>query len=150
MQATNNPMPSHSVLVRLIQPFHSCWFPVVSTLLPTLWVPRQGLACGARYCWFPVGMSDPAPLSPHFLFGHWFLSCSIPQIISTDLLLPSDIKNAWIFSRIIFIWFHMCTILVWDCVHVRSWHLAQRLINLGPDSLKWNLSQFFSLFELFS
>ena len=34
------------------------------------------------------GVSDPAPLSLQYLLGHWFLSCSLPQIFISDLLLP--------------------------------------------------------------
>ena len=41
----------------------------------------QGLACGPG-CWLPEGVSDPAPLPPQYLLGHWFLSLSLPQIIS--------------------------------------------------------------------
>ena len=54
--------------------------------------PGQGLACGAG-CWLPEGVSDPAPLPPQYLLGHWFLSRSLPQIIS-DLLLPLDFVDA--------------------------------------------------------
>ena len=42
-------------------------------------VPGQGLACGAG-CWLPEGVSDPAPLPPQYLLGHWFQSRSLPQI----------------------------------------------------------------------
>ena len=38
-------------------------------------VPGQGLACDAG-CWLPEGVSDPAPLPPQHLLGHWFLSRS--------------------------------------------------------------------------
>ena len=54
-----------------------------------LQVPGQGLACGAG-CWLPEGVSDPAPLPPQYLLGHWFLSHSLPQIFISDLLLPLD------------------------------------------------------------
>ena len=71
-------------------------FPTVtrpaSVSLP-LRVPGQGLvACGAGY-WLPEGASDPAPLPPQYLLGHWFLSFSLSQII-LDLLLPLDFVNA--------------------------------------------------------
>ena len=63
------------------------WRPA-SLPLP-LRVPGQGLACGAG-CWLPEGVSDPAPLPLQYLLGHWFLSCSLPQIFISDLLLPLD------------------------------------------------------------
>ena len=56
-------------------------------------VPGQGLACGAG-CWLPEGVSDPAPLPPQYLLGHWFLSLSLPQIFISDLLLPLDFVHA--------------------------------------------------------
>ena len=59
----------------------------------TLRVPGQGLACGAG-CWLPEGVSDPAPLPPQYLLGHWFLSRSLPQIFISDLLLPLDFVDA--------------------------------------------------------
>ena len=34
----------------------------------------QGLARSAG-CWLPEGVSDPAPLPPQYLLGHWFLLC---------------------------------------------------------------------------
>ena len=46
----------------------------------------QGLACGAG-CWLPEGVSDPAPLPPQYLLGHWFLPRSLPQVFILDLLL---------------------------------------------------------------
>ena len=52
-----------------------------------LWVPGQGLVCGAG-CWLPEDVSDPAPLPPQYLLGHWFLSRSLPQVFISDLLLP--------------------------------------------------------------
>ena len=58
-----------------------------------LGVPGQGLACGAG-CWLPEGVSDPAPLPPQYLLGHWFLSHSLPQIFTSDLLLPLDFEDA--------------------------------------------------------
>ena len=42
-------------------------------------ISGQGLACSAG-CWLPEGVSDPAPLPPQYLLGHWFLSRSLPQI----------------------------------------------------------------------
>ena len=42
----------------------------------------------------PEGVSDPAPLPPLYLFGHWFLSRSLPQISISDLLLPTDFVDA--------------------------------------------------------
>ena len=70
-------------------------------------VPGQGLACGAG-CWLPEGVSDPAPLPPQYLLGHWFLPRSLPQIFISDLLLPLDwmrlrqvLKNVWIFCCIV-------------------------------------------------
>ena len=99
-QAINDPSPSHSVLgcsghSRPVGPllFQLCFSvspPTVARLaslsLP-LRVPGQGLACGAG-CWLPEGVSDPAPLPPQYLLGHWFMSCSLPQIFISDLLLP--------------------------------------------------------------
>ena len=86
----------------LLWPFQSSWSFVVSALLQCLasncceaclssfplWVPGQGLGCGAG-CWLPEGVSDPAPLPPHCLLGHWFLSCSLLQIFILYRLLPS-------------------------------------------------------------
>ena len=46
-------------------------------------VPGQGLACGAG-CWLPEGVSDPAPLPPQYLLGHWFLTCSLPPQIKAS------------------------------------------------------------------
>ena len=45
-------------------------------------------------CWLPEGVSDPAPLPPQYLFGHWFLSRSLPQIFISNLLLPLDFVDA--------------------------------------------------------
>ena len=56
-------------------------------------VPGQGLACGAG-CWLPEGVSDPAPLPPQYLIGHWLLSRSLPQIFISDLFLPLDFVDA--------------------------------------------------------
>ena len=56
-------------------------------------VPGQGLACGAR-CWLSEGVSEPAPLPPQYLLGHWFLSRSLPQIFISDLLLPFHFVDA--------------------------------------------------------
>ena len=56
-------------------------------------VSGQGLACGAG-CWLPEGVSDPVPLSPQHLLGHWFLSRSLPQIFISDFLLPLDFVDA--------------------------------------------------------
>ena len=56
-------------------------------------VQGQGLECGAG-CWLPEGVSDPAPLAPRYLLGHWFLSRSLPQIFISDLLLPLDFVDA--------------------------------------------------------
>ena len=56
-------------------------------------VPGQGLARGAG-CWLPEGVSHPAPHPPQHLFGHWFLSRSLPQIFISDLLLPLDFVDA--------------------------------------------------------
>ena len=39
-------------------------------------------------------VSDPAPLPPQYLLGHWFLSRSLPQIFISDLLLPLDFVDA--------------------------------------------------------
>ena len=64
---------------------------LTSLSLP-LWGPGQGLACGAG-CWLPEGVSSPDPLPPQYMLGHWFLSRSLPQIIS-DLLLPLDFVDA--------------------------------------------------------
>ena len=64
----------------------------VSLSLP-LRVPGQGLACGAG-CWLPEGVSDPAPLPLQYLLGHWFPSCSLPQISISDLLLPLNFVDA--------------------------------------------------------
>ena len=64
----------------------------VSLPLP-LRVPGQGLVCGAG-CWLPEGVSDPAPLPPQYLLGHWFLSHSLPQIFISDLVLPLDFVDA--------------------------------------------------------
>ena len=48
-------------------------------------VPGQGLACGAG-CRLPEGVSDPAPLPPQYLLGHWFLSRSLPQFFISALV----------------------------------------------------------------
>ena len=103
---TPPPLPSHSVLgfschsrpvgPLLLQLCFSVSPPTdarpASLPLP-LRVPGQGLACGAG-CWLPVGVSDPAPLPPQYLLGHWFLSRSLPQIFILDLLLPLDSVDA--------------------------------------------------------
>ena len=91
----------------LLWPFQTSWSLAVSALLQCLasncWrpaslplplrVPGLGLACDAR-CWLPEGVSDPAPLPPQYLLGHWFLSRSLPQIFISDLLLPLDFVDA--------------------------------------------------------
>ena len=91
-QAIYDPSPSHSVLggsghsgpvgPLLSQLCSSASPPTVArpaSLPLPLRVPGQGLACGAG-CWLPEGVSDPAPLSPQYLLGHWFLSRSLPHI----------------------------------------------------------------------
>ena len=101
-KAINDPPPSHSVLgcschsgpvgPLLFQLCFSVSPPTVAgpaSLPLPLRVPGQGLACGAG-CWLPEGVSDPAPLPPQYLLGHWFLSRSLPQIFISDLLLPLD------------------------------------------------------------
>ena len=45
-------------------------------------------------CSFPEGVSDPAPLPPQNLLGHWFLSRSFQQIFILDFLWPSDLIDA--------------------------------------------------------
>ena len=45
-------------------------------------------------CWLPEGVSDPAPLPPQYLTGHWFLSGSLPQIFISDLRLPLHFVDA--------------------------------------------------------
>ena len=59
-------------------------------------MPGQGMACGAG-CWLPEGVSDPAPLPPQYLLGHWFLSRSLPQRFISDLHLPLDFVHFWRF-----------------------------------------------------
>ena len=103
--ATPPPAPSHTVLgcschsgpvgPLLFQLCFSVSPPAVkrpASLPFPLWVPGQGLACGAG-CWLPEGVSDPAPLPPQYLLGHWFLSRSLPQIfISERSSHTSDLK----------------------------------------------------------
>ena len=102
--ATNDPPPSHSVLgcsCHSVGPllFQLCFSvspPTVArpaSLPLPLRVPGQGLACGAG-CRLPEGVSNPAPLPPQYLLGHWFLSRSLPQIFISDLLLPLDFVDA--------------------------------------------------------
>ena len=99
---STTPSPSHSVLgcsghsgpvgPLLFQLCFSVSPPTVArpaSLSLPLWVPGQGLACGAG-CWLPEGVSDPAPLPPQYLLSHWFLSHSLPQIFIPGLLLPLD------------------------------------------------------------
>ena len=61
------------------------WFQLYFSVLPPTvarpaslslppWAPGQGLVCSAG-CWLPEGVSDPAPLPPQYLLGHWFLLC---------------------------------------------------------------------------
>ena len=40
------------------------------------------------------GVSDPVPRPRQCLLGHWFLSCSLPQIFISDLLLLFDFVAA--------------------------------------------------------
>ena len=101
-----DPSPLHSVLgcsghscpvgPLLLQLSFSVLPPTVarpsSPSLP-LWVPGQGLACGAG-CWLPEGVSDPASLPPQYLLGHWFVSSWFPQIFILDLLLPLGFVDA--------------------------------------------------------
>ena len=47
------------------------------------------MACGAG-CWLPHGVSDPTPLPPQYLLGHWFLSRSLPQIFSSEMDWETD------------------------------------------------------------
>ena len=65
----------------------------LASLPLSLRVPGQGLACSAG-CWIPEDVSNLAPLPPQYLFGHWFLSHSLPPIFTSDLLLPSDFVDA--------------------------------------------------------
>ena len=105
-KAIYDPSPSHSVLgcsghsrpvsPLLFQLSFSVSPPTVArpaSLPLPLRVPGQGLVCGAG-CWLPEGLSDPAPLPPQYLLGHWFLSRLLPQIFILDLLLPSDLVDA--------------------------------------------------------
>ena len=91
---------------RLLWSFWTSWSPAVTALLQCLAsncckaslslplrVPGQGLACGAGCC-LPEGVSDPVPLPPQYLLGHWFLSRSLPQIFISNLLLPLDFVDA--------------------------------------------------------
>ena len=73
--------------------FQLCFSVLPPTVPLPLRVPGQGLVCGAG-CWLPEGVSDPAPLPPQYLLGHWFLSRSFPQIFIPDLLLPLDFVDA--------------------------------------------------------
>ena len=95
--AINDPSPPHSVLgcsghSRPVGPllFQLCFSvspPNVvrpASLSLPLRVPGQGLVCGDG-CWLPEGVSDPAPLPLQYLLGHWFLSCSLPQIFISEL-----------------------------------------------------------------
>ena len=120
-RSSTTPPPSHSVLgcschsgpvgPLLFQLYFNVSPPTVArpaSLPLPLRVPGQGLACGAG-CWLPEGVSNPAPLPPQYLLGHWFLSRSLPQIFISDLLLPLDfvdaprqvLKNVWIFRCIV-------------------------------------------------
>ena len=112
-QAINDPSLSHSVLgcsghsgpvgPLLFQLCFSVSPPTVArpaSLSLPLRVPGQGLACGSG-CWLPEGVSDPPPLPPWYLLGHWFLSRSLPQIFISDLLLPLDAKRQHILSFIL-------------------------------------------------
>ena len=93
--------PAIALCSGLLLSFRTSWSPAVSALLQCLasncceaglsssslvGVPGQGLGCGAG-CWLPEGVSDPAPLPPQYLLGHWFLSRSLPQIFISDLSL---------------------------------------------------------------
>ena len=103
---STTPPPSHSVLgcschsgpvgPLLFQLCFSVSPPTVArpaSLPLPLRVPGQGLACGAG-CWLPEGVSDPTPLPPQYLLGHWFLSRSLLQIFIPDLLLTLDFVDA--------------------------------------------------------
>ena len=94
---STNPSPSYSVLgcSGHFGPVGTLVFELCFSVLPPtvarpaslplpLRVPCKGLACDAG-CWLPEGVSDPAPLSPQYLPGHWFLSCSLPPIFILDL-----------------------------------------------------------------
>ena len=99
--------PAIALCSGLLLSFQTSYSPAVSALLQCLASKcceaglsssspagsRQGLACGAG-CWLPEGVSDPAPLPPQYLLGHWFLSRSLPQIFISDLLLPLDFVDA--------------------------------------------------------
>ena len=99
--------PAIALCSGLLLSFQISWSPAVSAQLQVsppavvrpaslplpLWVPGQGLACGAG-CWLPEGVSNPAPLPPLYLLGFWFLPRSLPQIFISDLLLPLDFVDA--------------------------------------------------------
>ena len=100
------PPPSHSVLgcschsgpagPALFQLCFSVSPPAVArpaSLPLPLQFPGQSMACGAG-SWLPDGVSDPAPLPPQYLLGHWYLSSSLPQIFISDLLLRLDFVDA--------------------------------------------------------
>ena len=76
----------------------------------SLWVPGQGLACRTG-CWFPEGVSDPAPLPPQNLLCHWFLSRSLQQIFILDFLWLSDASKIGVkeclFSAALFLLYAM-------------------------------------------
>ena len=77
----NDPPPSHFVLDC------SCHSGPVGPLL-------FQLCFSVSPRWLPEGVSDPAPLPPQYLLGHWFLSRSLQQIFISDLLLPLDFVDA--------------------------------------------------------
>ena len=90
--AIYDPSPSHSVLgcSGHSSPVGPLLFQLCFSVLPPtvarpaslplpLSVPGQGLACDAG-CWLPEGVSNPAPLPPQYLLGHWFLPRSLPQV----------------------------------------------------------------------
>ena len=99
--------PAIALCSGLLLSFRTSWSPAISALLQCLASncceaglssstpagPGQGLACGAGCC-LPEGVSDPAPLPPQYLLGHWFLSRSLPQIFISDFLLPLDFVDA--------------------------------------------------------
>ena len=98
------PLPPHPAIALcsgLFLSFRTTWSPAVSALPQCLASNccEAGLSfsspAGSRsglgvWCWMllPEGVSDPSPLPPQYLLGHWFLSRSLQQIFISDLLLP--------------------------------------------------------------
>ena len=57
-----------------------------------LWIPGQSLPGGVAGR-LPGGMANPTPPSSADLWGHWVMTCCLPQILIAYLLWSPDTED---------------------------------------------------------